>query len=229
MESQFPMYVLFFDIDGTLIDSGGAGDAAIRAAFAEEFGVATRSDIPAQGRTDRAIAGSLFTVHNVENSARNWDRLRRGYLHHLVRYLPQRQGRTLSGVPELLENLGAREDVAVGLLTGNVHEAARAKLTYFDLLQHFPFGGFGDVHTDRNDVARDALETARLHVSRGFSSDRVWVLGDTPKDIQCARAIHARAVGVATGIYSLEQLRATGADLVLPDLSDPTPLLRLIV
>ncbi len=78
MESQFPMYVLFFDIDGTLIDSGGAGDAAIRAAFAEEFGVATRSDIPVQGRTDRAIAASLFTVHNVENSARNWDRLRRG-------------------------------------------------------------------------------------------------------------------------------------------------------
>jgi phosphoglycolate phosphatase-like HAD superfamily hydrolase len=223
------MHVLFFDIDGTLIDSDGAGDAAMQAAFAEEFGMATRHDIPVHGRTDRAIAGSLFTIHGIEDSAKNWDRLRRSYLHQLARHLPRRQGRALAGVPELLEKLGGRDDVAIGLLTGNVHEAARTKLTYFNLLQHFPFGGFGDAHTDRNDVAREALETARLHVTHGLSSDRVWVVGDTPKDIECARAIQACAVGVATGIYSLEQLQAAGADLVLADLSDPTPLLRLIV
>ena len=128
-----------------------------------------------------------------------------------------------------MENLRTREEVAVGLLTGNVREAARIKLAYFNFVEHLGFGGFGDVHTARDDVARDALETARLHVKDTITSDAVWVIGDTPKDIQCARAIHARSAGVATGTYSVEQLQAAGADLVLADLSDPTPLLRLMV
>ncbi len=200
----------------------------MRAALMEEFSVAHPRDVPVHGRTDRAIGGSLLTVSGIEDVERNWQRLCRAYLEQLLLHLPQKRGRVLSGARNLLEDLRRRKEVTLGLLTGNVREAARIKLEYFDLFDYFAFGGFGDLHARRDDVALEALEAARRHHDGEFTCDEVWVVGDTPKDIECARAIHANAAGVATGIYSLQQLESAGANLLLADLANPLPFLKLL-
>src|SRR5438445_2844555 len=119
------MHVCLFDIDGTLLSSGGAGKAAIESALSEEFGVALRAEVPYSGRTDRAIARDLFRVHGIEETPANWQRLLAGYLERLPRCLHARQGRVLPGIAALRERLSASERFAVGLLTGNVRAGAQ--------------------------------------------------------------------------------------------------------
>jgi phosphoglycolate phosphatase-like HAD superfamily hydrolase len=110
-------------------------------------------------------------------------------------------------------------------LTGNLRAGARAKLEHYGLFHHFAFGGYGDDHFDRDDVAREAWAEVQQRFRGTVSAERVWVVGDTPLDVRCARAIGAKAVAVATGWHAHEELAATQPDLLLPDLSDPTPLL----
>jgi phosphoglycolate phosphatase-like HAD superfamily hydrolase len=220
------MHVCLFDIDGTLIASGGAGKAALETALAEAFGV-TRAieQLQLSGRTDRAIVCDLFRMHILDDNPANHRRLTDAYLRHLPACLARSAGRVLPGIAALLEELQARDDVRVGLLTGNYRAGARAKLGHFGLFDYFPFGGFGDLHLDRDDVAREALAAARQHCNGSVCPDRVWVVGDTPLDVRCARAIGARAVAVATGWHSLDELEPHRPDLLLADLSDPSPLL----
>jgi phosphoglycolate phosphatase-like HAD superfamily hydrolase len=116
----------------------------------------------------------------------------------------------------------------LGLLTGNVREGARKKLEHYQLDHHFAFGAFGDGHADRNDVARLALRESRNHVGGEINCERIWVVGDTPLDVRCARSIGASAVAVATGHHTRDQLQAAQPDLLLNDLTDPTPLLRAL-
>jgi phosphoglycolate phosphatase len=127
----------------------------------------------------------------------------------------------------LLRQLHGRRDVALGLLTGNIRAGARIKLGHFGLFDYFAFGGFGDHHLDRDDVAREALAEVKARFDGTVAPERIWVVGDTPLDIRCARAIGARAVAVTTGWHSRAELEPHGPDLLLDDLSDPTPLLRL--
>jgi phosphoglycolate phosphatase len=220
------MHVCLFDIDGTLLNSGGAGKAAIEAALVEDFEVTLRFQVPYSGRTDRAIARDLLQLHGIETTMENWQRLARGYLTRLPSSLRENRGTVCRGVPALLDILAGHERMAIGLLTGNIRDGARLKLGHFDLYHHFAFGGFGDLHFERDDVAREALAAVRVHVHREHRADRIWVIGDTPLDVQCARAIGARAVAVATGWHTMEQLHASAPDLILPDLDDPAPLLR---
>jgi phosphoglycolate phosphatase len=222
------MHIVLFDIDGTLLNSGGAGKAAIETALAEDFGVAIRVSVPYSGRTDRAIGRDLLSMHDVDPSDANWRRLVRGYLARLPACLDRHQGSILPGIAALLATLLDRDDVALGLLTGNIREGAEAKLGFFDLYRHFSFGGFGDRHFDRDDVAREALAEIHAHFNGWARMDRVWVVGDTPLDVRCARAIGARAVAVATGVHSPAQLAATEPDLLLDNLSDPEPLLSVL-
>jgi phosphoglycolate phosphatase-like HAD superfamily hydrolase len=221
------MHVCLFDIDGTLISSAGAGKAALEAALAEVFGIPRVSDLlKLSGRTDRAICRDLFRYHVLDDTPENWQRLIGAYLRHLPGSLHQKGGAILPGIELLLEQLRARDDVAVGLLTGNVRAGARVKLGHFGLFDYFPFGGFGDHHHDRDDVAREALAEVRRHCDGQVCADRIWVVGDTPLDVRCARAIGARAVAVATGWHSHEELAASRPDLLLTDLSDPSPLVE---
>src|SRR3954447_7133575 len=192
------MITCLFDIDGTLLASGGAGKAALEAAFTEDFGLPVRVHIPYSGRTDRAIARDLFLAHDLPHTPENWQKLLAGYLRRLPDALNRHNGRVLPGIAALLQHLKSRPDVLLGLWTGSVRAGARVKLGHFGLFDHFPFGGFGDHHFDRDDVAREALAEVRRCVGAGCGCDRIWVIGDTPLDVQCARAIGARAVAVAT-------------------------------
>jgi phosphoglycolate phosphatase-like HAD superfamily hydrolase len=219
------MHILLWDIDGTLLSSGGAGKAAIEGALCQEFGVSIRGQVPYSGRTDRAICRDLLELHELEDSTENWRRLVAGYLKRLPSALASHRGAVLPGVAALLEQLRARGRAALGLLTGNLREGARLKLGHYGLFEHFAFGGFGDHHLDRDEVAREALEAARAHLNGSVHLERTWVIGDTPLDVRCARAIGARVAAVATGWHSLAELEAARPDLLLPDLSDPRPLL----
>jgi phosphoglycolate phosphatase len=220
------MHVCLFDIDGTLIASGGAGKAALEAALAEDFGITRLSEkLQLSGRTDRAIIRDLFRMHVIEETPANLARLVAAYLRHLPRCLATHAGRVLPGIAALLERLHGRQDVALGLLTGNVRAGARVKLGHFGLFDYFAFGGFGDHHLDRDDVAREALTETRRHLNGSVPPERIWVVGDTPLDIRCARSIGARAVAVCTGWHCRQELAEHQPDLLLTDLSDPDPLL----
>jgi len=221
------MFVCLFDIDGTLIASGGAGKAALAAGFLAEFGVVPNGDgLSLSGRTDRAITRDLLRASGVPPTDDNIARTLAAYLRHLPRHLTGNAvARVLPGIADLLLGLSRREDVLLGLLTGNIRAGAEVKLGHFGLFGHFAFGGYGDRHWDRDDVAREALDEVRHLLGARTDPERIWVVGDTPLDIRCARAIGARAVAVATGWHSRDELAAHRPDLLLTDLSDPSELL----
>jgi phosphoglycolate phosphatase len=223
------MHVCLFDIDGTLLNTGGAGQAAMERALAAEF-QAERPlhGILTAGRTDRAIVADLFAHFGVEPTEARWARLLAAYLRHLPDHLRNRSGLVLPGIVPLLEELHRRDDVLLGLLTGNFREGARLKLEHFQIHGYFAFGGFGDEHHHRDDVASLALLEAERFHGGTLLRERVWVIGDTPADVQCARAIGANAVAVATGIYPRAELEATSPDHLFDDFSDPAGLLSLL-
>jgi phosphoglycolate phosphatase-like HAD superfamily hydrolase len=223
------MHTLLFDIDGTLINTGGAGGGALTACFCEEFDVAEPANVSFSGRTDRAIASNLFDAHEIEDTEENWRRLREGYISRLSDELPLCQGRVLPGVIELLESVRELDHVAVGLLTGNVLAGARIKLEYYGLFSYFAFGGYGDISRNRDDVARMAVDAAKGYLGERFRTDLVWVIGDTPHDITCARAVNARVLAVATGIHSRDELAAGSPDELLDDLSNTEQIRRRLV
>src|SRR5688572_19061405 len=160
------MHICFLDIDGTLVLTGGAGQTAFARTLAEDFGIETiDGSVPFAGRSDRAIAMDLFRSHGVAATEEDWERFRVGYLSRLQDSLATHKGHVLPGVPRLLSALAARGDVALGLLTGNLREGARRKLTYYGLWEHFPFGGFGDEHMERCEIAAAALAAAKMHLA----------------------------------------------------------------
>ncbi|MEW4488510.1 HAD hydrolase-like protein [Thalassoglobus sp. JC818] len=213
--------VLLFDIDGTLLNSGGAGQYAMEQALLEVFGVAgPYENILAAGRTDRAITTDLFSHHKIDPSEANWSTFQEAYFRHLPEALGKLDGVVLPGIVDLLDGLAANPNVTLGLLTGNFQTGADLKLRHYQLDHHFAFGGFGDNHFDRDDVARLAMEAACTHLSRTVPGESIWVIGDTPSDIKCGRAIGAKVVAVSTGIYSYEVLEEAGPDFLFTDFSD---------
>ncbi len=220
---------LLFDIGGTLVLTGGAGQRAMTQAFADLFAIPDAfRDIPMPGRTDAWILADAAAAHGV--SANDLPRFRPVYLKHLVREMtkPGPRKAVMPGVRVLLESLRARDDVYLALLTGNYEEAARVKLEYFDLWRYFPCGAFGDDAPDRNGLLPKAL--ARIRECGGPSIDpaEAVVIGDTPLDVACAAASGARVIAVATGGYGVEALRACSADTVFEDLSDTPAVLEAI-
>jgi len=221
--------VCLFDIDGTLLDSGGAGQHAMEQALLEAFAVTgPYTDIPAAGRTDKAITTDLFAHHALLPDEANWDRFLKAYLEHLPRSLRHKNGSTLPGVVHLLEELNHRQDVVLGLLTGNLKVGAMLKLKHFSIDHYFRFGGYGDLHFDRDDVARLAYDAAARHLQQTLHPDRVWVIGDTPADVQCGRAIGARVLAVGTGIHPPEELATCRPDHLFTSLEDVDAVMRVL-
>jgi phosphoglycolate phosphatase-like HAD superfamily hydrolase len=220
------LHVCLFDIDGTLIASGGAGKSALEAALTEEFGLERMCDsIKLSGRTDRAILAELMRVHCLEATPATASRIMTAYLRHLPSHLGSGTGRILPGILELLTHLRERADVGLGLLTGNIRAGAQVKLSHFGLWEFFAFGGYGDEHEDRDDVARAVWREVATRFDGAVTPERAWVIGDTPLDIRCARAIGAQVAAVATGWHTAAELASHQPDLLLDDLSDATAFL----
>jgi phosphoglycolate phosphatase-like HAD superfamily hydrolase len=221
--------LLLFDIDGTLITSGGAGENALKIGFQKEFGLAEDlSSIAIAGRTDSGIAREVLQKHGIEVSPANIERFFSCYLAELAVQLPLRPGRVLPGIFELLGVLRDRAHISLGLLTGNLERGAQLKLEHYGLGGIFPFGAFADDHHDRNALGPVALTRAATFHGSPFTPAQVWIIGDTEHDIGCARAFGARAMGVATGSFSLDFLTQHRPDALFADLSDLPTVLRAL-
>ncbi len=223
-----------FDIDGTLVNTGGAGQAAMEAGLARNFGVTRSAEgISTAGRTDRAITEDLLAFHGLPIDEAAIARFLDSYLDGLPAELARLDGRALPGVDELLSKLAARADVVLGLLTGNFIRGARHKLAHFGLDTFFDrdgelFGGFGDHDRSRDDVARRGRDAALARL-QDWDPAEVWVIGDTPLDVQCARAISVRVLAVATGMFSRDELAPSRPDVLLDDLSATEKVVSVLV
>ena len=222
--------LLLFDIDGTLLLTGRAGEHALRLAFKERFGVDDDlSSISFAGSTDGAIACQMFAPYNIPATPENIADLFDGYVHHLALELPRREGTVLPGIVELLEALHQREDCVLGLLTGNIEKGAELKLSHYGVWDYFEFGAFADDHVDRNKLGPVAHSRAAEKHGISFESEDVYVLGDTPKDIDCARAAGFVAVAIATGSYGTDELAAHKPDFLFEDLSDTRAVIEALL
>jgi phosphoglycolate phosphatase-like HAD superfamily hydrolase len=212
--------LVLFDIDGTLIHSGGAGEKAFARVCAVEFNVPNGTErLRFAGRTDTSIVREFFSRHEISPTPENFRRFFDHYVFWLDHMLGQLSGRVLPGVSEMIRRLGATPaPPVIGLLTGNIRLGAQIKLTHYGLWEHFVIGGFGDDHEDRNQIAVIARERACQRVGRQLQGEEILVIGDTPLDIACARAINARVLAVATGSYRAEQLRPHEPNWTVEDL-----------
>jgi phosphoglycolate phosphatase-like HAD superfamily hydrolase len=224
--------LFLFDIDGTLLTAHGAGRRALTSAMVATYGTAGDVDrYDFRGKTDPRIVRDLVTGAGVPGS--QVDARLAGcfetYVHDLQALL--RNGHrvdAMPGVAELLARLSRRADILLGLLTGNIQAGARAKLHAAGLLGFFRLGAYGSDHEERRRLPAIACQRARAAVGEEFPLERTVIVGDTPLDIDCAQACGARAVAVATGQHSAEELRACTPHLLLDDLSDvPAVLARL--
>lgn len=223
-------HVLFFDIDGTMLSTGGAGQRAMELALVEEFRIQFPFEgVLTAGRTDRGIADEIFARYTLLDTPQERERFMFSYLERLPNCLQTLPGELLPGVPELLQQLHRDKNVHLSLLTGNYVEGAWIKLRHFGIDHFFETGGFGDDHAHRDDVARVAVETVRAHLSHVVPDGMTCVIGDTPADIQCARAINARAVAVATGMYSYAELQPHKPDQLFADLRDTATVARSLL
>lgn len=224
--------LVLFDIDGTLVLTGGAGLSAMNRALEEVLGHSDGlNGIPVAGRTDWALLADAAGKVNRELDEPLLATLRDRYVANLAVEI-ERPGRgvkaVMPGVNELLSELESRDNAFLGLLTGNFEEGARIKLAHFDLWRYFPCGAFGGDSSDRNALVPFALERARLCGLPAISASDVLVVGDTPHDVACAHAAGATPVAVATGSYSVDQLRESGAEIVFKNLSDTKAFLELL-
>jgi phosphoglycolate phosphatase len=226
-----PLTILLFDIDGTLILTGGAGSRAMGRAFEDVFGVVRAFDgVPMAGRTDTRILSEAAARAGVALTDANQRRFRDRYAECLLDALPEpgHHKTVLPGVRPLLEALERRPDVFLALLTGNDRQGARLKLEHFDLWRFFRCGAFGDDAHDRNDLFAVAMRRARERGAPDVGPEQTIVVGDTELDVGCAMAAGARSVAVATGSSSAGALRQSGADVVFDDLSDIDAFLAVI-
>ena len=213
--------LLLFDIDGTLIHSGGAGLHALRSAFKERFGIDDDlRDIEIAGMTDSGIVVSILNKHKIPPTNENVSAFLDSYVHFLSLELPRRKGNLLPGVLELLERLKSRQHLVLALLTGNVSRGAQLKLEHYGVWHFFEFGAFADDHQDRNRLGPFARARANEKHGREFSASEIDVIGDTPRDIACGKALGARTVAVATGTWSRDRLSEYHPDFLIDDLSD---------
>jgi phosphoglycolate phosphatase-like HAD superfamily hydrolase len=223
--------LVLFDIDGTLVLTGGAGIRAMNRACEEIAGRDALADIPVAGRTDRIILTDVLTRAGRSADDDLVASLRDRYVEHLKEEIGHR-GRGIKGVMpgirDLLERLHRRDDVFMGLLTGNFEAGARIKLEYFDLWRYFRCGAYGDDSADRNDLVPFAVHRARECGAPELAPQHILVVGDTPHDIACARAAGVVAVAVATGSFTADQLRRHEPDVVFDDLSSAEQFLALL-
>jgi len=226
--------IVLFDIDGTLLRSGGVGRIAMERALTTVFGSPGSSEYRYDGKTDRQIVRDLMRREGFSDEAidEQMDQLLGEYVSGLKSELASgtRNVLLLEGVRELLDALEQQEKVVIGLLTGNIHEGARAKLTAAGIdPSRFRVNAFGSDHEHRPQLPAVAQQRAKELLGRHVEGNRLVVIGDTPADIQCGEEIGARAIGVATGRYSVEELAEYNPYAVFESLADTDAVLKSIM
>ncbi len=222
------MRLILFDIDGTLIDSGGAGTRSLNLAFKKVFSIENAfHDISMAGKTDTQIMKEGLMKHNISTDG-NLGTVIDNYLKHLRKEINNDRKRVKPGIYEILEKLNLMRDAALGLLTGNIEPGARIKLEPFNLNRYFPAGAFGSDNEDRNRLLPIAVKRFEKLCQRKIDIDKCIVIGDTPRDVHCAKIYGAMCIGVATGPYPTDELIEADADYVLKDLSDYHNFLQLL-
>ena len=228
------MRLVLFDIDGTLLNSGGMGRAAMQRALGLVFGSPGNPSYRYDGKTDKQIVRDVMRLegHTDEHIDARMEKLIELYLDGL------REGaksgkfnvRPLEGVVPLLDALGERKDVVLGLLTGNVEPGARIKLTAAGIdPDRFRVNAFGSDHEHRPELPAIARRRAGETLGLDIAGDRLVVIGDTPADIECGRSLGARAIGVASGHYTVEQLQSHKPYAVFPSLKNTQHVLETIL
>jgi len=209
--------LILFDIDNTLLNTGGAGVAAMNLAFQEMFGINDGSaNVEFSGRTDLYILSESLRLNGIRDGHEaHLDDFLRRYHAHLAQTLTERKGHLMPGFPHLLEALSQRDGIRIGLATGNFSQAAWMKVERYGIKEYFSGGVFGEASLDRSEMVRVGIEA----MAPGIAPEEVLIIGDTPHDVSSALDNRLTAIGVATGNYSAEQLRESGAQMVFQDFS----------
>ena len=212
--------LVLFDIDGTLVHTGRAGVRAYDRVFATEFNAVDGTSRPKfGGRTDLSLVREIFGYHHIAATPENFQRFFDRYVFWLDHILAQSQSEICPGVLEFIQQLQALpQPPLLGLLTGNIRLGAEIKLRHFQLWDVFATGAFADDHEDRDQMAAIARARASRVLNDNLRGDQILVVGDTPLDIRCARAIEARVLAVATGGATLEELKRHAPDWAVADL-----------
>ena len=225
------MTLLLFDIDGTLVSTGLAGGDAMGRAFEEIHGVADAfAGIEMSGKTDPAILREAWDGAGIEPDKRDRQAFHDCYVGHLKDTLneSERERHLKPGLPGLLDAVTGRGDVVLGLLTGNFVTGAQLKLESFGILHYFRIGAYGSDSEDRKALVPVAQLRARQFCVTFIAPERTFVIGDTPRDIECAKAHDVKAVAVATGNYSLDDLQSHRPDICFADLGDQQAVLEAL-
>ena len=221
--------LLLWDIDGTILHTGKAGETALGHAMEKLHGVSRGLEgLEIAGRTDKWIVEQLLAREKLPHGEKEIARFLDVYVERLAEELPRRQGGLHPGILGILEEAHRRPDLVQGLLTGNIEKGARLKLTRYGVNHFFAFGAFADDSPVRNELGPHAKRRARERHGEEFPPERIYIIGDTPHDVACARAIGAKAIAVATGSFSRKQLEACGADAVFTDLRHPEKFFKLL-
>jgi phosphoglycolate phosphatase len=213
--------VVLFDIDGTLLHTGGVGIKAFARTFATEFGLENGTErLKFSGRTDVSLVREVFNLHQIEPSPEHFERFFAAYVTLLREMIVDCKGGACQGVLEFHRALETQpEPPLIGLLTGNIKQGARIKLDRFNLWEKFAFGAFADDHEHRDQIAAVAHRRGSELIGRPLRGEEVLVIGDTPLDIRCGRAIGAKVLAVATGGALMEELVLHKPDWAVADLS----------
>jgi phosphoglycolate phosphatase-like HAD superfamily hydrolase len=226
-----PSSLILWDIDGTLVHMDRAGERALLLAIKElyqrDLGVNLPVDL--RGRTDTSIARDLLAFLGVPGSAEEEARLRAAYLSHMPTTMPAGKARILAGIREALDAIHAHPEIHQALLTGNLEAGAKLKLGYMGLWNYFEFGAFADDSHIRDELGPFALARAKEKLGIDFPPDRVWIIGDTPHDVACGKAIGAKTIAVATGAFTVEELAALNPTHTFADLSDTQALINAVL
>jgi len=217
--------LVLFDIDGTLIRTGGAGMRAFAKVFATEFNAVEGFErLRFAGRTDLSLIREFFGFHNIPVTQENLRRFFSRYVFWLERFLREGQTRVCPGVWEFIHGLQALpQPPLLGLLTGNIRLGAEIKLRHLRLWETFATGAFADDHEERSQIAAIARRRGGEILGEELRDEQVLVVGDTPLDIRCARAIGAKVLAVATGGCTLEELKSQQPDWAVSDLTQIEP------
>ena len=222
--------LLLWDIDGTILHTGKAGETALGRAMEKLYGINRGlQGLEIAGRTDKWIVEQLLGRDGKPNGLEEVGQFLDVYVELLADELPRRNGGLHPGVLGILEEAHQRPELVQALLTGNIEKGARLKLTRYGVNHFFDFGAFADDSSIRNELGPHAKRRAEEQHGEEFPPERIFVIGDTPHDVACARAIGAKAIAVATGSFTKRQLKDCGADAVFTDLAHPKAFFDLLI